>query len=147
VVPNLFAVRSFPSRRTRTQRPSVTVGQTAPFDDQRPSAGTSLLMPQDPPNPSPRGPKQSGLARLPSTPNWLESKLSLIWFRDSSLQHMLIRSDSQSAIARASHTGPGPGQRVARLIECIVRRLPAGRSVQLEWVKGHSGILVPGPTS
>jgi len=53
---------------------------------------------------------------------------------------MLIRSDSQSAIARASHTGPGPVQRVARSIERKVRKLPNDRSVQIEWVKGHSGI-------
>ena len=37
------------------------------------------------------------------------------------------------------------GQTAARSIERILRHLPQGRSAQIEWVKGHSG--VPGNTT
>ena len=68
----------------------------------------------------------------------------LSWFRASSIRHMVIRSDPQSAIARASHTGPGPGQGLAKCTEDIVCYLPEGRTVEIAWIKGHSGI--PGMT-
>jgi ribonuclease HI len=56
-------------------------------------------------------------------------------------RHMVIHSDSTSAIARASHVGTGPGQRVARDIQWSVKALTAiSRSAQIEWVKGHSGV-------
>ena len=62
---------------------------------------------------------------------------TLRWFRNSSFRHMVIHSDSQSAIQRATHTGPGP---TARSIERILRHLPENRTAQLLWVKGHSGV-------
>jgi hypothetical protein len=58
-----------------------------------------------------------------------------------SFKHMVIHSDSTSAIARAGHSGTGPGQRIARDILKSVKALAAmSRSVQLVWVKGHSGV-------
>jgi hypothetical protein len=38
------------------------------------------------------------------------------WFQGAKQRHMTVHSDSTSAIARASHTGAGPGQSVARNI-------------------------------
>jgi hypothetical protein len=53
---------------------------------------------------------------------------------------MTIHSDSTSAIARASHTGAGPGQTVARNIRNMVAGLRGqGKTVDLVWVKGHQG--------
>jgi hypothetical protein len=49
---------------------------------------------------------------------------------------MTIDSDSTSAIARAGHTGAGPGQEVACNIREMVCRL-RGRTVNLVWVKGQ----------
>jgi hypothetical protein len=55
-------------------------------------------------------------------------------------QHMTIHSDSTSAIARAGHTGAGPGQGTARNIRNMVCNLRSrGRTVDLVWVKGHEG--------
>jgi hypothetical protein len=51
---------------------------------------------------------------------------------------MTIHSDSTSAIARAGHTGAGPGQTVARNIRNMVCGL-RGKTVSLVWVKGHEG--------
>jgi hypothetical protein len=53
---------------------------------------------------------------------------------------MVIHSDSTSAIARAGHTGAGPGQTTARKIRnmvCDLRR--HRRTVSLVWAKGHEG--------
>jgi hypothetical protein len=53
---------------------------------------------------------------------------------------MDIHSDSTSAIARAGHTGAGPGQAVARSIRNMVCELRHHRrTVNLVWVKGHEG--------
>jgi ribonuclease HI len=66
------------------------------------------------------------------------------WFlsqgRDSDCYHMTVHSDSTSAIARASHTGAGPGQTIARNIRNMVCELRGqGKTVDLVWVKGHQG--------
>jgi ribonuclease HI len=53
---------------------------------------------------------------------------------------MTIHSDSTSAIARAGHTGAGPGQGTARNIRNMVCTLrETGKTVNLVWVKGHEG--------
>jgi hypothetical protein len=45
-----------------------------------------------------------------------------------------------SAIARAGHTGAGPGQNIARNIRNMVCALRGkGKTVDLAWVKGHQG--------
>jgi ribonuclease HI len=56
---------------------------------------------------------------------------------------MAVHSDSTSAIARASHTGAGPGQSVARNIRNMVcnRRNRSKLSTYVVWVKGHEGTL------
>jgi ribonuclease HI len=54
--------------------------------------------------------------------------------------HMTVHLDSTSAIARASHTGAGPGQAIARNIRNMVCELRGqGKTVDLVWVKGTPG--------
>jgi ribonuclease HI len=66
---------------------------------------------------------------------------TLKWFRYSTFPHLVIHSDSTSAIARESHSGARPGQRSARAIRAILANLQrAGRSADIQWVKGHAGI-------
>jgi ribonuclease HI len=53
---------------------------------------------------------------------------------------MVVHSDSTSAIARAGHTGAGPGQGTARNIRNLVVELRGqGKGVDHVWVKGHHG--------
>ena len=53
----------------------------------------------------------------------------------------LAHSDSQSAIARLQHTGPGPGQQVALEVSRILWQAPRqSQYTGLTWVKGHAGI-------
>jgi hypothetical protein len=62
----------------------------------------------------------------------------LLWYQDNYIahRHLIIHSDSQSAIARAEHSGAGPGQRMARSIQKIlVDILRQGRSANIIWVK------------
>jgi ribonuclease HI len=69
---------------------------------------------------------------------------ALFWYvnnRDTS-PALTIHSDSTSAMARASHTGAGPGQehaiRIQRWVEAM-SNAPRKRTVDLVWVKGHAG--------
>jgi ribonuclease HI len=67
-------------------------------------------------------------------------KGALTWHLQNSFRHMIIHSDSTSAIERAGHTGVRPGQRVARDIFRQVSSLNAvTRSADIQWAKGHSG--------
>jgi hypothetical protein len=44
-------------------------------------------------------------------------------------------------IAKAGHSGAGPGQRSARAIRAILHTLEQeGRTAEIQWVKGHAGI-------
>jgi len=52
---------------------------------------------------------------------------------------IVIHSDSTSAIARASQTGAGPGQKHALEISRRVSKLRI-RTADIVWVKGHSGV-------
>jgi ribonuclease HI len=62
------------------------------------------------------------------------------WFQGVDQRHMTVHSDSTSAIARAGHTGAGPGQGMARNIRNMVCSLEApDKIVDLVWVKGHQG--------
>jgi ribonuclease HI len=64
----------------------------------------------------------------------------LKWFRSSPYLHIIIHSDSTSAIARAGHTGAGPGQQRAKKIQSMVAHLPQQyQSAEITWVKGHAG--------
>jgi hypothetical protein len=46
-----------------------------------------------------------------------------------------IHSDSQAAIARVGHTGPGPGQdRAIRVVKAVKHRLTRGWHTSIEWV-------------
>jgi ribonuclease HI len=68
---------------------------------------------------------------------------ALLWYQDNHTAHphLIIHSNSQSAIARSKHSGAGPGQRMARSIQKIlVDILGQGRSANIVWVKGHIGI-------
>jgi ribonuclease HI len=68
---------------------------------------------------------------------------ALLWYQDNytAHPHLIIHSDSQSAIARSEHSGAGPGKRMARSIQKIlVDILRQGRSANIVWVKGHIGI-------
>jgi ribonuclease HI len=63
------------------------------------------------------------------------------WFYGADQRHMVVHSDSTSAISRASHTGAGPSQSVARDIWNMVCELRTrGKTVNLVWVKGHQGM-------
>jgi hypothetical protein len=54
---------------------------------------------------------------------------------------LTIHSDAQAAIARAGHTGPGPGQdRAIRVVKVVKCRLTRGRNTCIEWVPDHTGI-------
>jgi ribonuclease HI len=56
---------------------------------------------------------------------------------------LIIHSDSTSAMARAGHTGAGPGQEHAIRIQRWVKTLSDAtrkRTLDLVWVKGHAGI-------
>jgi hypothetical protein len=65
----------------------------------------------------------------------------LKWYQYSDLRHLVIHSDSASAIARASHSGAWPGQRPARHTGAILSTLRReGRTADIQWVKGHSSI-------
>jgi ribonuclease HI len=65
----------------------------------------------------------------------------ICWFQSANLRHMTIHSDSTSAIARAGHTGAGPGQCMARNIRNGVCSLKSqGKMVDPVWVKGHEGL-------
>jgi hypothetical protein len=48
---------------------------------------------------------------------------ALKWYQNSSLQHLIIYSDSTSGIARASHSGAGPDQRPAKAIHTVLHAL------------------------
>jgi len=51
---------------------------------------------------------------------------------------MVIHSDSTGAIARANHSGAGPGLgRAGSIQESIVRLL---HSTDITWAKGHAGV-------
>jgi ribonuclease HI len=82
------------------------------------------------------------IAQRSSMRSFRELGAALIWhLQGSHHKHMVIHSDSTSAIARAGHSGTGPGQRIARDIQRSVKALVAmSRSAQIVWVKGHSGI-------
>jgi ribonuclease HI len=88
-----------------------------------------------------------GLRNIGSQQTAFDAELAAIekaisWFTEArpgqGWQHMTIHSDSTSAIARAGHTGAGPGQTVACNIWKMVRSL-RNRSVNIVWVKGHEG--------
>jgi len=65
---------------------------------------------------------------------------ALAWFTGGGhgWKSLTIHSDSTSAIARASHTGAGPGQQRALEIFKHVSKLRT-RTADIVWVKGHSG--------
>jgi ribonuclease HI len=64
----------------------------------------------------------------------------LKWFGTSPYLHMIIHSDSTSAISRAGQSGTGPGQQQARRIQSMVAQLPHQyQSAEITWVKGHAG--------
>jgi ribonuclease HI len=68
---------------------------------------------------------------------------AFLWYEDNRTTHphLIIHSDSQSAIARSEHCGAGPGQRTAKSIQrSLVYILRQGRSANIVWVKGHIGI-------
>jgi ribonuclease HI len=72
----------------------------------------------------------------------IEGVLNCYLRRGSSNSALVIHSDSTSAIARASHTGAGPGEGPAVRIQSWVTALERARrrrTVNIEWVKGHAG--------
>jgi len=59
---------------------------------------------------------------------------------NSQFPHLVLHSDSTSAIVRAGHSGAGLGQRPARAIRATLRNLEReGRTADIQWVKGHAG--------
>jgi ribonuclease HI len=69
---------------------------------------------------------------------------AIFWFLNSrnAGRSLTIHSDSTSAMARAGHTGAGPGQEHAVRIQRWVTALSRAsrkRTVDLVWVKGHAG--------
>jgi ribonuclease HI len=64
----------------------------------------------------------------------------LKWLGTSPYLHMIIHSDSTSAISRAGQSRTGPGQQRARKIQDMVAHLPHQyQSAEITWVKGHAG--------
>jgi ribonuclease HI len=64
----------------------------------------------------------------------------LKWFGTSRYLHIIIHSDSTSAISCAGQSGAGPGQQRARKVQDMVAHLPHQyQSAEITWVKGHSG--------
>lgn len=69
---------------------------------------------------------------------------ALYWFTTHrhGYRGLVIHSDSTSAIARAGHTGAGPGQehaiRIQRWVFSMLKR-STPRTVAIRWVKGHAG--------
>jgi len=66
---------------------------------------------------------------------------ALAWFTGGGhgWKPLIIHSDSTSAIARARHTGAGPGQQRALETFKHVSKLRT-RTADIVWVKGHSGV-------
>jgi ribonuclease HI len=69
---------------------------------------------------------------------------AVFWFLNNrnAGSSLVVHSDSTSAIARAGHTGAGPGQEHAIRIQRWVTALSWAsrkRAVDLVWVKGHAG--------
>ena len=64
-----------------------------------------------------------------------------IWYRQQTqFEHLVIHSDSTSAIARASHSGASPGQKLAKSIRSLISRgVNLGQTAEIHWVKGHTG--------
>jgi hypothetical protein len=55
---------------------------------------------------------------------------------------MVVHPDSTSIIARAQHSGAGPGQQTALLIRLLLNDIrSSGRSASITWVKGRSGVI------
>jgi hypothetical protein len=68
----------------------------------------------------------------------IEEALKL--FGSSPYLHLIIHSDSTSAIARAGHIAAGPGQQTAKRIQRMVARLPQQyQTAEITLVKGHAG--------
>jgi ribonuclease HI len=62
------------------------------------------------------------------------------WFGPSPYLHLIMHSDSTGAIARAGHTGAGPGQYLARRIQSMVAQLIRQyQTAEITWIKGHAG--------
>jgi hypothetical protein len=58
---------------------------------------------------------------------------ALKWFQNSDFQHLVIHSDSVSAIARAGHSGAGSGQRPTKSICTILSALEReGRTAKIQ---------------
>ena len=64
-----------------------------------------------------------------------------LFLGNSNLPSLTIHSDTTNAIARAGHTGAGPGQchaiEIHRMVSTLKRH---GRRVAIAWVKGHADI-------
>jgi ribonuclease HI len=65
---------------------------------------------------------------------------ALKWFRPSPYLHLILPSDSISAVARAGHPGAEPGQYLARRIQNMVAQLTYQfQTAEITWTKGHAG--------
>jgi hypothetical protein len=81
------------------------------------------------------GARQPSMRRLPLV-RWMVQQPEA---SSSGFRHMVVHSDSTSAIARVRHTGAGPGQRVAvRIFNMLPQLYLDRRSVEL---KGHTRVL------
>jgi ribonuclease HI len=65
---------------------------------------------------------------------------ALDWFQDNWHSHLVIHSDSTSAIARAQQVGAAPGQGATEAIWRTLKQISAeGCTTEIQWVKGQSG--------
>jgi ribonuclease HI len=65
---------------------------------------------------------------------------ALKWFGSSPYLHLIIHSDSTSAISREGHIAAGREQQKAKRIRGMVARLPQQyQTAEITWVKGHAG--------
>jgi len=67
----------------------------------------------------------------------------LEWYQHTgySYRHMVVHTDSTSAIARSLHHGAEPGQfLITRIFEDVNDTLTQqGRTAEIKWVKAHTG--------
>ena len=64
------------------------------------------------------------------------------WYRRSDFQHLIVHSNSTSAIAGMCHSGAGPGQGPAANVHQMVgdTLFHERRSAELFWIKAHTSI-------
>ena len=143
---------SSPTPRLRTlwvgrQNPAPTVTCHAWTDGSlRRSAGFGWLITADDKGAGPaiaQGSRSLGNRQVAFDAEVAAIEVAVEWYcHQERFQHIVIHSDSTSAIARVCHSGAGPGQGPASNVGRMIYDtfVHFRRSAELRWVKGHAGI-------